>query len=71
MKGISFVRTTFPLSYDANGGVGTVPTQVPGGTGACATIQTGGTSLTLPTAAIDSDCWDSSMLTRTDSTFAG
>ncbi|MDF7665670.1 InlB B-repeat-containing protein [Bifidobacterium sp. ESL0745] len=67
---VSFYETE-SLTYDANGGTGTVPTQVANGLGACEANQIPGEELTLPTAAHDSDCWDSSMLTRTDATFAG
>lgn len=67
---ITFVKTR-SLTYDANGGEGKLPTDIEGGQGACAVLHMPGDALTLPTAAKDADCWDSSMLTRPGMSFMG
>ncbi|WEV75382.1 leucine-rich repeat domain-containing protein [Bifidobacterium sp. ESL0800] len=67
---ISF-KVTYPLSYDANGGTGTVPTGVDAvhQTGGCAAQHDSGESIALPTGA-EGECWNGD-LTREGTKFVG
>lgn len=57
---------TYKLAYDANGGNGTLPQDA-----GCPTDYGKGATATLATAAADTDCWDSSKLTKQGATFLG
>ncbi|MDF7663117.1 InlB B-repeat-containing protein [Bifidobacterium sp. ESL0763] len=62
---------TYPLSYDANGGTGTVPTDVDSArqSGGCAVQHAAGETVDLPTG-MATDCWDGG-LSRTGMKFVG
>lgn len=79
-------RLAYKLSYDANGGDKTDTSQIKassdgsvrvetiadtGAVSGCRVYYPAGAKITLATAKADSDCWDSSQISKTNRTFYG
>lgn len=69
-------RLAYKLSYDGNGGTGQVPSRTETGrtetaASGCQVYYPAGAKITLATAKADSDCWDSSQISKTNRTFYG